>query len=108
MFSSGHQVWKLDGKLLKNRAEYTISPYKWYFEPGIDSSVYIRNNLSTVLSMNSDGTVSVNDFKVVNYTNQMWILGKLTKDNYLTIGNMASGKLLTAIDHLVLEGKLSN
>ena len=74
------------------------------------SSIYIRNNLNTVLSMNSDGTVSLNEFKVVNNANQMWINGKQSKDNYFTLGNVASGKLLAAssIDHLVLEGKLSN
>ena len=108
MFSSGHQVWKLEGKILKNRADFTISRYKWYFEPATDSSIYICNNQNTLLSVNPDGTVCVNDFKVVNVTNQMWIHGKLTNDNYFTIGNVASGKLLTAIDHLVVEGKLSN
>ena len=108
MLSSGRQLWKLDVTKLKNRANVRISNES-IFESVLGSS--FNNNLT-----------------IFNGTNNMWIKGTPTSDGYFTLtnhgksflgpqsksvgflneyymANYASGSLLTAVDHLTLEGK---
>ena len=110
MFSSDHQLWKLDGKNLTNKANIMISKQSWFFESAeTNSSIYIINNLSELLSMKKDGSVSVNRERK-NDRYQMWINGTPIVDGYFTLINLGSNNTLTAsFDEpcLTLEGKLT-
>ena len=111
MFSSGHQLWKLDGKNLSNQANIAISKQSWFFESaGINSPIFIGNNRNEFLTMQIDGSVSVNR-KRKNDKFQMWMNGTPNVDGYFTIANLASNSILTAsLDepYLTLEGKFSS
>ena len=111
MFSSGQQLWKLDGKNLSNKENIAISKKSWFFESaGINSPIYIGNNRNEYLTMQIDGSVSLNRKRKKDRF-QMWMNGTPNVDGYFTITNLASKNILTAsLDepYLTLEGKFSS
>ena len=104
-FPDKSQRWKLDDKMLKNKAGVWKSVDSWNFTIKDDDWFYIKNNSTTkVLGATSDGKV-IQEVFVEGKADQLWKKGEPDAEGYFTLQNYGEPKLLTAISESSLEIK---
>ena len=104
-FFLSDQRWKLDGKLLKNKAGLWKSVDFRIFKPKDNDSIYIENTSKTkILGATSDGKVILEDFEE-GKSQQVWKKGELDAEDYFTLENSGVPKVITAISESGLEIK---
>ena len=91
-FSGLRQLWKFDGKVLKNRKVYGG---KWNFKTK-DELIYIENDSYNKVFGTSNGAKVIEVEYEEGKTEQLWKIGKPNAEGYFTLENYKVPKLLTA------------
>ena len=101
-FSGIQQLWKFDGKVLKNKA----GSRKWKFTTK-DELIYINNDsIDKVVGTGNTGRVIEEEIQE-GKLEQLWKIGEADTEGYFTLENSKVPKLLTFISpcSLRIEGK---
>ena len=105
-YESPLQLWKLNGKILKNKANVWSSNDEWHFLTAIKNIdqvqklIYIENiTKNKALRAKNDGKVIQEDFY------ELWKLGKPDSEGYFTLEHPKVPKVVTAISGSSLEIK---
>ena len=99
------QRWKIDGNMLKNKAEIWKSVDSWVIKTRHGYLIYIENTSTTkVLEAKSDGKV-IQEVFVEGKADQLWKKGKPDAEGYFTLQNVGVPKVITAISESGLEIK---
>ena len=100
-FSGLRQLWKFDGKVLKNRKVYGG---KWNFKTK-DELIYIENDSYNKVFGTSNGAKVIEVEYEEGKTEQLWKIGKPNAEGYFTLENYIVSKFLTAASSTSLELK---
>lgn len=104
LFSGSSQLWKVEGKLLKNKANIWRSNEEWDFTFK-NKLVCIHNKLKNkVLETTIDGKVILEDAQE-DKPEQLWKKGRTQPDGHFTLENSKVPKVMTAISANSLEIK---
>ena len=99
------QKWKLEDKLLKNKAGVWKSDDSWIFKPKDNDLIYIENtSKAKILGATSDGNYILEDSEE-GKAHQLWKKGEPDAEDYFTLENSGVLKVLTAISESGLEIK---
>ena len=105
IFVLSDQKWKLEDKLLKNKAGVWKSDDSWIFKPKDNDLIYIENTSKTkILGATSDGNYILEDSEE-GKAHQLWKKGEPDAEDYFTLENSGVLKVLTAISESGLEIK---
>ena len=96
------QLWKLDGRILKNKANFWTSNDEWYFF-NVRKMTFITTKNKVLIAKN-DGKVIQEDYEDCSFE-QLWKTGKPDTEGYFTLENSKVPKVLTAISECSLEIK---
>ena len=100
-FSGVQQLWKFDGKVLKNKA----GSRKWKFTTK-DELIYVKNDsINKVVGTATTGKVIEEEIQE-GKLEQLWKIGEADTEGYFTLENSKVPKLLTFISpcSLRIEG----
>ena len=92
-FPGLYQLWKFDGKALKNRKIF-FHFKKWYFKTK-DNLIYIENDSYNKVLEASNGAKVIEEDYEEGKTEQLWKMGKPNAEGYFTLENCKVPKLLT-------------
>ena len=100
-FSGIQQLWKFDGKVLKNG----MLNHKWNFK-NIEEFIYIQKDSSEKVLGTTNGINVIEEEFQEGKSEQLWKVGEATVEGYFTLENRKLAKLLTVITpfHLRVEG----
>ena len=110
LFYATAQLWRLDGDLLRNKANNWKSNDAWRFKP--EDLVYIEDiSNDQVLTITNENIVK-KEIMMQNDARQIWEKGEVDKEGYFTMSDRHSKKVLTAVStqNLIIDGNrlLSN
>ena len=111
------QLWKLEGKMLKNKAGFWKGKDEWNFRTKLNSDdlIYIQN-IIPVLGIKTNWILEAKNGEVLrkldkeeNKAEQLWKKGEPNAEGYFTLKNSKVPKILTAVaaDILTIQGKLA-
>ena len=100
-FSGIQQLWKFDGKVLKN----CMLNHKWNFK-NMEEFIYIQKDSSEKVLGTTNGINVIEEEFQEGKSEQLWKVGEATAEGYFTLENHKLPKLLTVITpfHLRIEG----
>ena len=100
-FSGIQQLWKFDGKVLKNG----MLNHKWNFK-NKEEFIYIQKDSSEKVLGTTNGINVIEEEFQEGKSEQLWKVGEATAEGYFTLENHKMQKLLTVITpfHLRIEG----
>ena len=101
------QLWKVEGKMLKNKANFWTSNDKWSgnFLTTRNNLYFIKNiSEQTTFTTKNDGKVIQENFKGIPSV-ELWKKGKPDNEGYFTLEHHKVTKFLTAISETNLEIK---
>ena len=98
-------MWKIDDKKLTDKSEIWTNDDEWAFIE--DNSLYYVKNVTRnkVLTVVSDGKVSLQAFSGQLKTRQLWSKGQADSQGYFHLQNAESMTLLTSSSPVNLEVK---
>ena len=105
------QLWKLEGKMLKNKAGFWKGKDEWNFRTKLNSDdlIYIQN-IITFLGIKTNWILEAKNGEVMrevdkeeNKAEQLWKKGEPDAEGYFTLQNSGEPKVLTAISESSLE-----
>ena len=89
------KLWKLDGKVLQNKARLWMSDEEWNFDAN-DDLIYIQNiSKSLVLATANDEKVILEAF-AKGKKGQVWRKGETDNDGYFSLESLKVAKVMTA------------
>ena len=99
------QLWKMEGKMLKNKAKFWTSNDKWSENRVRNKLTFIKNiSKQTTFSTKSDGKVIHKDYEGISSV-ELWKKGEPDTEGYFTLEHHKVTKFLSAISATNLEIK---